>query len=109
MAARLFRRLDQIGDFRRKHLSFIRTLEDLDIIREIGLHQVSGAPITLRSLLMCDVGSPATVQRRLRALKQLRVVEQKQASEDRRMVQLHLSRHVLRLYQRLDRIMLNTR
>ena len=33
---RIFNRLTQIADFRRRHLPFIQTLEDLELVREIG-------------------------------------------------------------------------
>jgi DNA-binding MarR family transcriptional regulator len=108
-ALRIFQRLAQISAFRREHLPFIRTLEDLDLVREIALHQMMGEPATLKTLFLKGIASVATVQRRLDRLKRLGVVEQGKAEHDKRLVRLTLSPPVWRIYRRLDRLMVRTR
>jgi len=106
---RIFARLTQISEFRRRHLPFIQTLEDLDLVREIGLHQSQGRSATLKILLLRAVASVATVQRRLSRLKRLGVVHQFKAKHDKRLATLTLSPAVWRTYGRLSRLMLRTR
>ena len=50
---RIFNRLQQLSDFRRRHLPFVRTLEDLDLIRpgEIGHVHFQDVPDMPRELL----------------------------------------------------------
>src|SRR5207237_1290712 len=82
---RIFKRLTQLSQFRRRHLSFIQTLEDLDLVREIGLHQSQRDPLTLKVLFLKGIASVATVQRRLSRLKRLGVVCQSKVEHDNRL------------------------
>jgi DNA-binding MarR family transcriptional regulator len=75
----------------RHHLPYLETHVDRDIAREIGAHQVLGAPLTLKHLLLLGIASDATVQRRLRRLKQKGVVRETRSGADRRVVELSLS------------------
>ena len=106
---RIFNRLQQLSDFRRRHLPFVRTLEDLDLIREIGSHQAAGDSVTLGLLFLKGIGSVATVQRRIGRLKRLGVVQQSRVEHDKRLVRLVLSPPVWRSYEQLNRMMLKTR
>ena len=106
---RIFNRLQQLSDFRRRHLPFVKTLEDLDLVREIGSHQAAGDPVTLKVLFLKGLGSVATVQRRLSRLKRLGIVQQSKVQHDRRLVRLALAPPVWRSYKQLNRIMLKTR
>jgi hypothetical protein len=106
---RIFNRLNLLSDFRRRHLPFVRTLEDLDLVREIGLHQANGEFATLKTLFLAGIGSVATVQRRISRLKRLGVVQQSKVEHDRRLVRLLLAPPVRRSYDRLNRMMLKTR
>lgn len=106
---RIFSRLQQLSDFRRRQLPFVKTLEDLDLLREIGLHQAAGDPVTLKVLFLKGLGSVATVQRRLSRLKRLGVVEQSKVEHDRRLVRLVLAPPVWRSYDQLNRMMRRTR
>jgi DNA-binding MarR family transcriptional regulator len=96
----IFQALGAIRDFERAELSFIRTMEDLDIVREIGFHQEAGQPLTLKTLYTLRIGAAATIQRRLAALKKLGVVEQIPMERDRRSFALHLSPAALKAYER---------
>src|SRR5882672_3412566 len=101
MGLETFRRLKTLAEFRRRHLPFIRTLEDMDLVREIGLHQSEGQPLTLKVLFLKGIGSVATVQRRLSRLKRLGVVHQSKAEHDKRLVKLTISPQVWRLFARM--------
>jgi len=105
----IFSRLTQLAEYRRRHLPFIRTLEDLELVREIGLHQSEGRPATLKTLFLKGIASVATVQRRISRLKRLGVVHQSKVEHDRRMVRLVLSPPVWRSFGELHRLMQKSR
>jgi len=92
-----------LSDYRRRHLPFVRTIEDIDLVREIGFHQMTGEPLTLKVLLLTGIASTATVQRRLARLRRLGVVVPQRASHDGRVVKLVLSPETLSLFRGLDR------
>jgi len=99
----VFRALKAAGDFRRRHMPFVATLEDQDLVREIGLAQVEGRPLTLKQLFTHGIASVATVQRRLARLKRLGVVVQTRAAHDRRVLKLTLSPEASKLLARWGR------
>lgn len=99
---RVFERLRALRSFEKQHLGFLRTLEDHNLVREIGYHQVEGKALTLKMLFLLDVGSVATVQRRLRRLKQLGIVHQRRSDADRRAVELTLSAKCLKVFERYE-------
>jgi len=88
---RVFERLRAIRAYEREHLGVLRTLEDFNLVREIGYHEARGEPLTLKQLFLLDTGSIATVQRRLRRLRQAGVIQQRRSGTDRRAVELRLS------------------
>jgi hypothetical protein len=92
--------LRKIREFERAELPFIRSIEDLDIVREIGFRQQAGQPLTLKELYELNVGTIATIQRRLAQLKRLGVLEQVRVERDRRSFTLHLRPSVLQAYDR---------
>jgi len=94
-----------LSAFRREHFPFLKTLEDQDLVREIGYHQEVGSPVTMKALLLAGIASTATVQRRLARLRKLGVVLQNRASHDGRVVKLTLGRRTLSLHRRLDWLM----
>ena len=100
---RIFRRLSELSRFRRRHMAFIESLVDLDLLREIGLGEENGRPATLTTLLGHGVASVATVQRRLRRLKRLGLVRQVRSGEDARVQHLVLSPRVRDLYRRMGK------
>jgi hypothetical protein len=67
----LFEKLRALGAFEKQHLDFLSTVEDHHLVGEIGYHQAKGKPLILKLLFLLDVGSIATVQRRLRRFKEL--------------------------------------
>ena len=102
---RLFQKLRALRAFEKQHLDFFSTVEDHHLIGEIGYHQAKGKPITLKHLFLLDVGSIATVQRRLRRLKNLGLVQHRRAGNDRRTVELTLSPKFLRIFAKYDALM----
>jgi len=102
---RLFQKLRALRAFEKQHLDFFSSVEDHHLIGEIGYHQTKGKPITLKQLFLLDVGSIATVQRRLRRLKNLGLVQHRRAGNDRRTVELTLSPKFLRIFAKYDALM----
>ena len=96
----VFARLRALAEFRRRHLPFLQTVEDYEILRELGHHQVLGAPLTLKQLLLTGIGSIATLQRRLRRLKKIGLVREARSAEDRRAIELTLSPACMRAFAR---------
>jgi len=96
---KIFEKLRNLRRIQRGRLSSLKTLEDFDIIREIGFCQERKTPITLKLLSLQDIGSAATVQRRLRRLKRLGLVVQERSRHDRRNVELKVSQEVRNVYR----------
>ena len=101
----VFRILKDIGEFRRRNMPYIQTLEDLELLREIGLHQQHGRPITLKVLFQQGISSVATIQRRLGRLKRLGVVQQTRAGHDGRILELTLNPKTLAGYRKIEQMM----
>lgn len=101
----VFERLRALREFERQHLHFISTLEDQHLVREIGYYQARGKPLTLKQLFLLDAGSIATIQRRLRRLRHLGVIQQRRLANDRRAVELLLSPKFVRLIRKYDALM----
>ena len=97
---RVFEKLRARTAFEKQHLPQLKTLEDHRLAHEIGYHQAQGKPLTLKQLFLLDTGSIATVQRRLRRLKQLGVIQQRRSASDRRVVELTLSPKYERVFAR---------
>ena len=95
---RVFAQLRALAEFRRRDLPFLKTVEDHDLVWEIGHYQVLGASLTLKQLLLMGIGSSATVQRRLRRLKLRDVVRQRPSQADGRVMELTLSPGSMRLF-----------
>ena len=102
MRATVFRKLKLMGEYRRRHMPFLRTLDDQDLVREIGYHQEVGKPLTLKVLLLAGIASTATVQRRLARLRSIGVVKPVRAAHDGRVVKLKLSQRTLALFRKMD-------
>ncbi len=96
----IFAHLRKLRAFEQRHLAFLLTLEDFDVVHTIGMHQEQGDLLTLKHMLTYDIGSVATLQRRLARLKRLGVVLESRSSEDRRNIHLELSPRTLRTFER---------
>ena len=102
---RVFERLRALRIFEKRHLGFLKTIEDHNLVTEIGYHQAEGKPLTLKQLFLLDVGSVATVQRRLRRLKQLGIVHQRRSPLDGRAVELSLTPKCIRLFAKYETLL----
>jgi hypothetical protein len=95
-----FAGLRALRAFERRHLAFVVTFEDRDLILEIGCRQEQGRPVTQNELHDSGIGAPATIERRLLRLKALGVVHQRVQSSDARKRELWLDARIMRLYRR---------
>lgn len=93
-----FKLLRALREFERRHLQYIQTLEDYDLVREIGYAQHNGQPITMRDLLALGVCSVATCQRRLQRLRRLGVLAQRRSASDGHVQELVLLPHVVKTF-----------
>jgi len=101
LAANAFRaigRLRGMRAFERRHLHPLRTLEDRDLVCEIGYHQGHHRPLTLRQIYGMEIGSVATVQRRLRRLRHEGWIRQARSERDRRTLEFALSPKSLQVF-----------
>jgi DNA-binding MarR family transcriptional regulator len=105
---KIFEKLRNLRALQRKRLPFLETLEDLDIVREIGFYQERGHPITLKLLFQQGIGSSATIQRRLQRLKRLGLIVQKRSRQDKRTLELTVSPEVRAAYGMKERVLLQS-
>lgn len=105
MRFEIFVAMREIRAFERRQLACLRTLEDVDIVIQIGLHQAERKPLTLKRLFLLDIASMATVHRRLRRLKQHGVIHQRRCEHDRRNVELTISPRFLKIFERYGELL----
>jgi hypothetical protein len=86
--------------FQKTQLPFLQTLQDYALVTEIGFHQEQGAPLSPKQLFLAEIGSAATVQRRLARLKKLGVVLQLKRDDDRRMARLTINPELTPVFRR---------
>lgn len=86
-------------EFERKHLAFVDSLEDLDLIWTIGYAQESGHPVGLKELVLAEFGAASTVQRRLNRLRSRGAIFQTASEDDARRVKFFLTQETI---QRLE-------
>jgi DNA-binding MarR family transcriptional regulator len=96
-----FTSIRRVRVLQKKHLPFLKTLEDFDMVLEIGYYEETGNPVNLKLLLALKIGSVATMQRRLARLKCLGVVKQVRASHDKRNLLLTISPEVREIYRKV--------
>ena len=82
----------------RRYLPFLKTLTDFDISSEVGFHELSGTPLTVKQLLLLDLAPPVTVFRRLNRLCDIGIIVRTRASRDHRVHELRLAPAVHRLF-----------
>jgi DNA-binding MarR family transcriptional regulator len=96
----LFAALRRMRELERKHLPFVRSLAEFDLIIEIGFHEERGKPLTLKQLLTLGVCARTTLRRKLNSLVEQGVVMRTRRESDARAVVLGISKSA---FQRLDR------
>jgi|SRR6266581_2881975 len=103
-AMKIFARLKKLREFQKTRLPHLRSIEDFDIIYEIGASQENGGGrMTSKRLALLGIAPPATLQRRLSRLVALGVIEKQPACEDGRIVELSVSRKTAEAYANLAR------
>ncbi len=102
-----FRKLKTIRMFERQNLPHLRTHEDFDIVVEVGFHQENGTPLTLKGLVLLNISSPATVQRRISVLVQNGIITRTRCASDRRSVELKVSTRTRELVERYVQMLAN--
>ena len=102
---RVFDRLRALRAFEKQHLHFLSWGGDVRLIGEIGHYQAQGKPLSLKQLLLLDIGSIATVQRHLRRFRALGLVQHRRMPGDRRAVELTLSPKILRIFEKYGALM----
>lgn len=101
----LFAKLRAARLFELMHMSALKKLEDFDLVREIGFHQEQGTPLTMKKLYLLDLGSVATIQRRLQRLRKIGLIVQKRSASDRRAVELMLSPKLVKHFAKYAEIL----
>jgi DNA-binding MarR family transcriptional regulator len=92
----VFQSLKALSEFERLHLPFLKTLQDRDLVAEIGICQALGQPLTVKQILLLGLGSMPTVLRRLRRLRRLGVIQQHRFDGDRRSLEVTLTPKALK-------------
>lgn len=92
--------------FRRRHLDFLETREDCDVVLEIGFHQERGTPLTMKRLQLLGLASIPTLQRRLRRLRQVGAIVARKSEIDGRAVELVLSPKLMRTYAKYGELIM---
>jgi len=100
-APTLFKKLRAARHMEKEHLPFIQTLEDRDIVLEIGFHAERNAPIGVKQLNRLGITSEGTIGRRLKRLKTLGVVKYDRSEVDGRKVELSLHPRIHAAWRRV--------
>ncbi len=103
----VFGKLRALRAYKKKHLPFIETIEDFDLLLEIAYHQELGSSLTMKQVYLLGVASVATVQRRLRRLRQHGAVQQLRSEEDGRSLELRITPKVLKVFARYAELSLS--
>jgi DNA-binding MarR family transcriptional regulator len=101
----IFSRMKKIREFQRTQLPNLRSIEDFDIVLEIGNSQESGQPMTPKRLALLGIAPSATVQRRLSRLVGLGVIRKRFSQQDGRMVELSVSIDTQATFARMGKLM----
>ena len=81
---KLFTGLRKIREFERRHLPFLRSVIDFDIVIEIGYAEEQGQPLTLKQLLLLNICSRTTVRRKLATLIEQGIIIRRKHANDHR-------------------------
>lgn len=81
---KLFTGLKKIREFERRHLPFLRSIIDLDIVIEIGYAEEQGQPLTLKQLLLLNICSRTTLRRKLATLIEQGIIIRRKHPDDHR-------------------------
>ncbi|MBI2311231.1 MAG: hypothetical protein HYU77_01850 [Betaproteobacteria bacterium] len=101
----IFGDLKRLRRFEQCYLPQLTSLEDFDMVWEIGYHQEQGTPLTLKQLLLLNIAPGATLQRRLRRLLALGVIRKHSSTDDRRSRVLTVSPRTEQVFERYARLL----
>lgn len=104
-AMTLFGPLRSARAFAREHMPFVKRLEDLDMLLEIGFCQEQGRRLTVKQLYRSNIASMPTVQRRLQQLRRAGVLVERRSAADRRSVELELAPQALAVWQKYGELL----
>ena len=96
----MFQQLRRLQAFEHQHLAFLQSPLDSVLIAEIGYYQEQGRPLTVKGLLLLQLGAPATVNRHLQRLIRLEVIHKRPVRHDGRVYQLEVDAAVRKTYVR---------
>jgi len=94
----MFQQFRRLQAFEHQHLPYLQSPLDSVLIVEIGHYQEQGRPLTVKGLLLLELGAPATVSRRLQRLVRLGLVHKHHVSHDGRISQLEIDPAVRKTY-----------
>ncbi len=100
----IFASLKKLREFERLHLPHLRSIEDFDIVREIGHCQEMGRLISPKQLTLLGIAPAATIQRRLSRLVALGVITKQYSRDDGRIVELAISPQTQSIYGNYSRM-----
>lgn len=100
-----FKKLKTIMEYEKARMSHLRANEDFDIVIEIGYHEDIGNALTLKRLLLLEIASIATVQRRVSQLVETGILLRNRCEHDRRSIELGVSESTRKLVERYLRMM----
>ena len=98
----IFAELRTLIRLERQYLPFVETIEDRNILTEIGYHETEAAPLSLKLLFLLNISSIATIQRRLARLVSLAMIVKRRSNGDKRVSTLHLSDELRDRFRRYE-------
>lgn len=94
----MFQQLRRLQTFKQQYLAHFQSPVANSIIIEIGYHQERGQPLTVKGLILLNLGAPATVRRHLQRLVHLGLVHKRRVRHDGRSYQLEVDSVVRQAY-----------
>lgn len=101
----MFQRIRKIQEFEQKNLEFIASPLDAILVAEIGRQEDLRHPLTVKGLLLLELGASATVRRRLNRLVRLGVVHKNRIQRDGRIQQLTIDRSIRAAYAKYFKLL----
>ena len=94
VGSRQFRALKRRRSIEKELLPFLKTAVDFDIFCEVGFHELTKTPLTVKHLILLELAPQMTVFRRLNRLCDLDVIVRTRAARDGRVHELRLAANV---------------
>jgi len=97
---KLFAGLKKIREIEKLQLPFLKSVDDFDIVIEIGYAEEQGQPLTLKQLFLLNICSRTTVRRKLATLIEQGFVIRRKLVSDHRASLLMISPSGVKLLSR---------